>query len=123
MREIKKIILGIIASTMFLCLNCSAEDLKIGMSTALFGSLKEVGRDMCLGFETYFDKINREGGINGHQLKLIVKDDGYEPRNAAIDMRALIDEEQVLAVVVMLDTDSDRFSTYYDGEKYFSSVR
>ncbi len=99
MRKIRKLITAIIVSITFLWVNCGAQELKIGMSTALTGPLKEVGQDMRLGFAAYFDKINREGGVNGNTLKLIVKDDGYEPRNAAVNMRELIDEEQVIAVV------------------------
>lgn len=46
--------------------------IKIGMSTALSGSLKEVGQDMRLGIETYFDRVNQTGGVKGNFLKLIV---------------------------------------------------
>ncbi len=80
-------------------LSCRGEELKIGMSTALSGPLKEVGSNMRLGYEMYFERINREGGVNGYTFKLIVRDDGYEPARTAINMRKLIDEDQVVAIV------------------------
>jgi ABC-type branched-subunit amino acid transport system substrate-binding protein len=43
------------------------------------GSAKELGRQMKFGIETVFSLVNDTGGINGHQLKLFLADDGYEP--------------------------------------------
>lgn len=71
----------------------------IGMSTALSGSAEELGYNMKLGVDVYFAKINASGGIAGRQLKLIAYDDGYEPGRAAINMRKLIDKDDVLAVI------------------------
>lgn len=75
------------------------ETLNIGMSTALTGLAKDLGKGMQLGVKVYFDKINAEGGISGQKLKLITLDDGYEPERAALNMRELIDKDHVLAVI------------------------
>ena len=76
----------------------SVKDIKLGMTTALSGPARELGVSMRLGIETYFRKINDEGGIGGRKLTLIALDDGYQPHNAAINMRRLIAQE-VLAVI------------------------
>jgi len=49
--------------------------------------------------EAYFSRINHEGGVYGRMVRLISMDDGYVPAAAAQNMAALIDEEQVLAVL------------------------
>ncbi len=77
----------------------SVETIKIGMSTALTGSAAELGLNMQRGIECYFDTVNKQGGIAGRMLELVVFDDGYEPERAALNMRQLIDQEQVLAVM------------------------
>ncbi|MCI0508112.1 MAG: ABC transporter substrate-binding protein [Gammaproteobacteria bacterium] len=69
------------------------------MSTALEGPAKALGQEMKLGVEAYFNKINKSGGVNGNSLKLIALDDGYEPAKAAPNMRKLIEQEKVLAVI------------------------
>lgn len=69
------------------------------MSTALEGPAKGLGTNVKLGIEAYFDQINKSGGINGRSLELIALDDGYEPSKAATNMRKLIDEEKVLAII------------------------
>ena len=83
----------------FLSFVVSAEPIKIGMSTALEGPAKGLGENVKLGVEAYFKKINESGGVNGRPLELIALDDGYEPGRAAVNMRQLIDQENVLAVI------------------------
>lgn len=77
----------------------AAENIKVGMSTALTGPAAALGLDMQVGIESYFDQINSQGGISGRLLELIVRDDGYEPERAALNMHELIDKENVLAVI------------------------
>lgn len=76
-----------------------AEELLFGMSTALAGPTAELGNAMRDGVELGFARFNREGGINGRRLRLIALDDGYEPARTAPNMRYLIDQQQVLAIV------------------------
>lgn len=77
----------------------AAENIKIGMSVALTGPVAEIGKNMRTGVESYFEIINQQGGINGRLLELIVIDDGYEPERAAANMRKLINDDGVLAVI------------------------
>ncbi len=76
-----------------------ANELKVGMSTALSGPAQALGQNVKLGVESYFKRINDAGGVNGHKLTLIALDDGYEPAKAAPNMRTLIDQESVVAVI------------------------
>ncbi len=76
-----------------------AENIKIGMSTALDGPAKGLGLGVKLGVDSYFHKINQAGGINGKKLELIALDDGYEPKRAGPNMRQLIDKDKVIAVI------------------------
>jgi len=82
----------------------SAESLKIGMTGVLTGPAAALGNDMRSGIESYFQLVNKQGGIQGRQLELIVYDDGYEPERAAYNMRKLIDEDKVLAVIGNIGT-------------------
>lgn len=73
--------------------------LRVGMSTVLTGSAQSLGLGMRAGVQAYFDRVNRAGGIAGRQLELVVLDDQYEPSLAAPNVRRLIDQEHVLAIV------------------------
>jgi len=76
-----------------------ADELKVGMSTALAGPAQALGQEMKLGVETYFESINATGGVNGNTFRLIALDDGYEPDRCAPNMRQLIGDEGVVAVL------------------------
>jgi ABC-type branched-subunit amino acid transport system substrate-binding protein len=73
--------------------------LKIGMSTVLSGPAQGLGQGMRAGVEAYFSRVNKAGGIGGRRLELVAVDDQYEPSRAGPNVRALIDNDHVLAIV------------------------
>ncbi|MCP4937085.1 MAG: ABC transporter substrate-binding protein [bacterium] len=96
--------------------NVQAAEIKVGMSTALSGSAQALGQGMKRGIEAYFKQVN-QSGINGNTLKLVALDDGYEPAKAAPNMRKLIDEEKVLAVLGNVGTPTAIVSVPIANEK------
>ena len=58
-----------------------------------------LGIGMQQGIDTYFAKINAEGGVNGNQLALKAYDDQYAPLQAAKHTRDLVSDENLLAAV------------------------
>ena len=46
----------------------------------------------------YFDMLNASGGVNGRRIKLISLDDGYNPAKTVEQTRALVENENVLAL-------------------------
>ena len=78
--------------------------IKLGMSTALSGPSQSLGIGIKDGIETYFARINEEGGVYGRKIKFITLDDGYVPEAAKRNMRILIDEEKVLAILGNIGT-------------------
>ncbi|RDH85499.1 MAG: ligand-binding receptor [endosymbiont of Escarpia spicata] len=110
-------------TTIFTMLACAlgmtsvqAAEIKVGMSTALSGPAQALGQGMKMGVEAYFSKVN-QSGINGNTLKLVALDDGYEPARAAPNMRKLIDEEKVLAVMGNVGTPTAIVSVPIANEK------
>lgn len=89
----------------------------LGMSTALSGPAQSLGAGMKAGMEAYFTRINREGGLYRRELVLITMDDGYVPQAAAQNMVALIDEENVLAVLGNVGTPTAKVTVPIATEK------
>lgn len=75
------------------------EPIVLGMTTALSGPAEQLGRNMRDGVLAAIEEVNTHGGIHGRKLQLIALDDGYEPSRTAPNMRELIDQRNVLAVV------------------------
>jgi ABC-type branched-subunit amino acid transport system substrate-binding protein len=74
-------------------------DIYVGTTTPLSGPLSEVGKNALAGIGAYFKRINSNGGVHGHKIHLVIKDDEYEPRLAAPNMRDLISKHDVIAVI------------------------
>lgn len=51
----------------------------LGQACALTGPAAQLGLQMRMGAQLYFDAVNARGGINGATLELRSVDDGYEP--------------------------------------------
>lgn len=79
--------------------NASSQTIKVGMSTALSGPARDLGQNMKIGVETYFEAVNASNGINGKKIVLIALDDQYEPTLAAPNMRELIEKKNVIAII------------------------
>ena len=58
------------------------EPIKIGFIGPQTGPLAAFGV-IGQGMQMYFDKINEEGGVDGHPLELVTKDDAYDPARSA----------------------------------------
>lgn len=71
----------------------------LGMSTALTGPAADLGLHVKAGVNAAFAQANARGGINHRTLELIALDDGYEPARTAPNMRQLIENDHVLAVI------------------------
>ena len=67
------------------------DSIVFGQSAALNGPAGELGRNMNLGIRAAFEEANREGGVHGRGLRLVVRDDGYEPEAAVANTRELIE--------------------------------
>jgi branched-chain amino acid transport system substrate-binding protein len=77
----------------------SARWLSVGMSTALTGPAQALGLNMRRGVDAYFALANAQGGVHGRSLRLLALDDAYEPDRTAANVRRLIDESHVFAIV------------------------
>lgn len=88
----------------------TSSTIRIGQSAALSGAAAELGIEMRQGIEAYFATVNAQGGVNGRTLELVSLDDGYEPDQAARNTRALIEEEQVFALLGYVGTPTSEAS-------------
>ena len=79
-------------------------DIVIGSSLALSGPVSASSHDIVPGMQAVFDKVNAEGGIDGHKIKLIVKDDAYEVARAVTNVKGLLDVDNAMATIFQLGT-------------------
>jgi branched-chain amino acid transport system substrate-binding protein len=82
----------------------SEREIIIGQFAALTGPAAQLGLRMQAGIKAQFDAVNKAGGINGRQIKFVSRDDGYEPEKAAQAVKALLNDEQVFALIGSVGT-------------------
>ncbi len=80
----------------------------LGQSCALSGPSEDLGKEMRAGIISAFDQENIKGGIHGRQIKLISKDDYYEPGQAIKNTLDLIANEKVFALIGEVGTPTSR---------------
>lgn len=73
--------------------------LKIGTTQCLSGAAAAVGTTGLVGVQMAVDRINKNGGINGRPVELIVADDESKPDVGRRKTQKLLDEDQIDAHV------------------------
>jgi len=75
----------------------SAAEIKLGQTMPFSGPVSVAG---AVGHASlaYFAAVNKAGGINGRQVKLLSLDDGYIPPKTVEATRRLVEDENILMI-------------------------
>ena len=82
----------------------SSDTILFGQVAALEGRSSALGQGMRQGILAAFAEINARGGIHGRKLKLISRDDGYDPDRSVAQTVKLIEEDKVFALIGAVGT-------------------
>lgn len=82
----------------------SSKHINIGCSIALTGPLGNAGTDHVTGLKAAFAAVNKTGGLFGRELRVIAKDDAYDAKRTAANVKQMIDGNEVLAFVSQIGT-------------------
>jgi branched-chain amino acid transport system substrate-binding protein len=77
-------------------LSSAAEPIKFGMTGALSGPGASLGLDALHGMEMAVKDINARGGINGHLIEIVSRDDEYDPSKALTFAKEMVYKEGVV---------------------------
>jgi branched-chain amino acid transport system substrate-binding protein len=70
----------------------------IGASWPQSGPLGSVAPGLS-GLEAYIAAVNEDGGVNGHEIKLVTADDAYDPARLVENERKFVEQDGAVAVV------------------------
>jgi branched-chain amino acid transport system substrate-binding protein len=77
---------------------------KLGLVTSITGFMSPMGTGARDVAQLVVDRINHQGGINGHPLELITYDDGSDPSKGVMAFKKLIGEDKVLGIMGPVST-------------------
>ena len=80
------------------------DEILIGSILDQSGPLAGFGKQTRLGMMLRIDEVNAQGGVNGRKLRLVVEDDGYDPRRAVLAAQKLVNQDKVFAVIGHIGT-------------------
>ncbi|MBE0496645.1 MAG: ABC transporter substrate-binding protein [Campylobacterales bacterium] len=76
----------------------------LGASLPITGINKELGNEVVVGANAWFDHINATGGIKGRKIHFVYYDDKYEPQNTAHNLQKLLHDDQAFALFGFVGT-------------------
>lgn len=92
----------------FFASSLCAEDFRVGATLSLTGPYAHYGSQALHGIEMAVDEINRNGGVNGKTVKLIVEDFGtLDLKRAAQSAQKLINKDKVDLFLPLIVEDSE----------------
>src|SRR5438309_10200150 len=77
----------------------SPTEIVIGTHQDLSGPIKVWGVPVSNGMKMAVEEINAAGGIQGRKLKLILEDNGYDPKKAVLASQKMVERDKVFAMV------------------------
>ena len=89
----------------------NSSPIKIGIICSCTGPLASSTSVGPPSYEAWADLVNAAGGINGHKIQVIVKDDAFNPSTSLSEAESLVGQDHVIALVDGSDVDAV-WSTY-----------
>lgn len=77
----------------------SAEPIRIGGLFDLTGKAQQIGEPTKNVAQMVVDRLNREGGLKGRPIELVVADTLSEPSQAVVALKRLIEKDKVVAII------------------------
>lgn len=71
----------------------------IGTFQALSGPYAIIGQEMSKGMNAYFNWVNKNGGVYGRKIELIIADDQLNPSKTVVEVKRLVESDKVFAIV------------------------
>lgn len=80
------------------------DEIVIGTIQDLSGPLAGFGKQVRNGMQLRVEEANEQGGVNGRKLKLLVEDDGYDPKRSVLAAQKLVNQDKIFIMVAHLGT-------------------
>jgi ABC-type branched-subunit amino acid transport system substrate-binding protein len=77
----------------------SPTEIVIGTHQDLSGPIKGWGVPVSNGMKMAVEEINAAGGVNGRKLRMVLEDNGYDPKRAVLASQKMIERDKIFAMI------------------------
>jgi branched-chain amino acid transport system substrate-binding protein len=74
----------------------------IGTAQDLSGPLAPWGKDVLNGMKLRVAEVNEQGGVHGRKIRLLVEDNGYDPKKTVLATQKLVNQEKIFAMMGLM---------------------
>lgn len=85
----------------------SKDEIVVGTIQDLSGPLAAYGKDLRNGMQLRIAEANEQGGVNGRKIKLLIEDNGYDPKRAVLAAQKLVSQDKIFVMAGLLGTASN----------------
>jgi branched-chain amino acid transport system substrate-binding protein len=96
--------LGLSAAALAQTQGVSASEIVLGTIQDLSGPVAAYGKQARNGLQMRADEVNDAGGIRGRKIRLLVEDNGYDPKKALLAAQKLVTGDKVFAILSHMGT-------------------
>jgi branched-chain amino acid transport system substrate-binding protein len=82
----------------------SPSEIVLGTIQDLSGPVAAYGKQARNGLQMRADELNEAGGVRGRKIRLIVEDNGYDPKKALLAAQKLVTGDKVFAILSHIGT-------------------
>ena len=82
-------------------------EIVLGTIQDLSGPLAGYGKELRNGMNLRIAEVNEQGGVQGRKIRLLVEDNGYDPKRAALAAQKLVNQDKVFLIAGLLGTASN----------------
>ncbi len=95
----------------------TSDSIKVGNTVPYSGPAAPYGT-LGKAMSAYFDTVNKAGGVDGHKIIFISRDDAYSPPQTVEQTRKLVEEDHVAFIYASVGTAANLSVRKYLNEKH-----
>jgi len=96
----------------------SANEIKLGTTFAISGPVSNISGPIAKGVQSYFNKINAQGGLFGRKIKLVYYDDGWDAQKGKSKIKTLVESDKVFVLTTVPSSNGlDAAKSYLESRK------
>jgi ABC-type branched-subunit amino acid transport system substrate-binding protein len=77
----------------------SANEIVIGTHQDLSGPIKTWGVPVSNGMKMAVEEINAAGGVQGRKIRMILEDNGYDPKKGVLASQKMVERDKIFAMI------------------------
>ncbi|MCX7240143.1 MAG: ABC transporter substrate-binding protein [Burkholderiales bacterium] len=79
-------------------------EILVGSIQDLSGPLAGYGKQLRNGMQLRAEELNEQGGVHGRKIRLVIEDDGYDPKKSVLAAQKLVNQDKIFIMAGHLGT-------------------